>query len=127
MLDLVTVAAYQVGDESILVPHRIDPAFQAELPEPAARDAAKRSSQQREIEGSDAFEQSIEHAGESDQPALRQMLEWARALEQEGVATLRTQLGEGREILKVWVHGEKAGLASIWNDQGAYLRSGGLH
>ena len=121
MLDLVTVATYQVGDESILVPHRIDPAFQAEVPEPAVRGAAKRSSQQRDIEGSDAFEQSIEHAGESDQPALRQMLEWARLLEQAGVATLRTQLGEGREILKVWVHGETAGLASIWNDRGAYL------
>jgi hypothetical protein len=122
VLDLVTVSAYQAGDEQILVPQRVDPDYQ---PEPAAdprSTAARRAAKaRREVDGSDAFEQAIDRAPDDDQPALRQLLAWARNLESEQLATLRTVFGEGREILLVWVRGEKAGLASIWNDSGAYI------
>ncbi len=49
------------------------------------------------------------------------MLEWARALEGERLATLNTYFGDGREILLIWVRGEKAGLASLWNDNGTFI------
>lgn len=55
------------------------------------------------------------------QASLRGLLDWARALESEELAALRTVFGDGREILLVWVRGEKAGLVSIWNDGGAYI------
>lgn len=122
VVDLITVAAYSVGTEEILVPQRVDPDYQAAqiaaVPVTASRRAAKA---RREVDGSDAFEQSIERASESDKPSLQRMLGWARGLEVDGVATLRTVFGEGREVLLVWIPGEKAGLASIWNDGGGYL------
>jgi hypothetical protein len=122
VLDLITVSAYEAGAEQILVPQRVDPEYQAEqvaLPSRVvARGAAKA---RREVDGSDAFEQAVERAPEKDQPGLRRLLAWARDLETAQLATLRTVFGEGREILLVWVRGEKGGLASIWNDSGAYL------
>jgi hypothetical protein len=119
IVDLVTVSAFEVGSEQILVPRRVDPGYQPEAPTiaPPARPAATK----REIDGSEAFEQAIEHAPTDRQPALRHILDWARVLESEQLATLRTYFGEGREILLVWVRGEKAGLVSIWNDGGAYI------
>jgi hypothetical protein len=118
-VDLVTVSAFEAGREQILVPQRVDPGYQ---PEPAAIPTSRRSAAtKREVDGSDAFEQAVERAPESRQPALRRMLDWARTLEAQQLATLRTVFGEGREILLVWVRGEKAGLVSVWNDNGAYL------
>jgi hypothetical protein len=75
----------------------------------------------REVDGSDAFEEAIARATEPAQAELRRLLEWARRLEAEGLATLRTVFGQGREVLTVWVRGEKAGLVSMWHEGGAYL------
>lgn len=120
VLDLVTVSAFEVGDEQILVPQRVDPDHQAEPPPPPmTRRTAPAST--RQVDGSEPFQEAVERATPEDQPDLRRLLEWARALEAERVATLRTYFGEGREILLIWVRGEKAGLTSLWNDNGAYI------
>jgi hypothetical protein len=119
ILDLMTMSAYEVGSEQILVPQRVDPEYQ---PEVAAAPAQRRAvSTKREVDGSEAFEQAIERAPADRQEALRGLLDWARTLESEQLAVLRTYFGEGREILLVWVRGQKAGLVSIWNDGGAYV------
>jgi hypothetical protein len=122
LLDLVTVSSYEVGDEQILVPQRVDPEYQREQAQDTGPGPSKAQSR-REVDGSEAFEQAIARAPEQDRMELRRLLDWARRLEGEGLATLRTVLGDaGRQVLKVWVRGEKAGLTSIWNDGGAYLQ-----
>lgn len=122
VVDLIAVSAYEMGTEKILVPQRVDPEYQpeqAQTPTPAsARRAAKA---RREVDGSDAFEQAIDRAPEGDRPALRQLLTWARDLEEQQLVTLRTVFGDNREILLVWVRGEKGGLVSIWSDGGASI------
>jgi hypothetical protein len=122
VLDLVTVSAYEAGAEQILVPQRVDPDYQLQQVAGATPAAAKSAAKaRREVDGSDAFAQAIDRSPESDRLALRQLLAWARKMEGEKLVTLRTVFGEDREILLVWVRGEKGGLASIWNDNGAYL------
>jgi hypothetical protein len=120
-LDLITVSAYDVGDEQVLVPQRVDPEH---VSEPTASQTAPSRRVQRRRETTDGtapFEAAIERAPPDRQPHLRRLLDWARDLEKRGLATLKTVLGESREILLVWVPGEKAGLVSIWNDNGAYI------
>lgn len=122
VVDLITVSAYEVGDEQILVPQRVDPEYQREQITTQTPAAARRAAKsRREVDGSDAFEQAVDRAPDTDQPALRRLLAWARGLEGEQLASLRTVFGEGREILLVWIPGEKGGLVSIWNDAGAYI------
>ena len=120
VLDLVTVSVFQVGDEQILVPQRVDPDYQPEPPKVAAP-ARRAASATREVDGSEPFEQAIERAPVESQADLRRLLDWARALEEERLVTLKTYFGEGREVLLVWVRGEKAGLATVWNENGAVI------
>lgn len=122
VVDLITVSAYEVGNEQILVPQRVDPDYQPESHvTPTAASARRASKARREVDGSDAFEEAIERAPERDREDLRRLLEWARKLEERQLASLRTVFGKGREVLLVWARGEKAGLASIWNDGGASI------
>ncbi|MGI8421836.1 MAG: hypothetical protein ACR2MU_06215 [Gaiellaceae bacterium] len=119
VLDLMTVSAFEVGSEQILVPQRVDPDYQPEALAPRAQHSVGPA--KREVDGSEAFEQAIDRAPADRREPLRRLLEWARRLEGEQRATLRTVFGDGREILLVWVRGEKAGLVSIWNDGGAFI------
>jgi hypothetical protein len=122
VIDLITVAAYETAGEELLVPQRVDPEHPGEqAPARSRGEARPKPKQRREVDGSSAFEEAIDHAPAGDRAKLERLLTWARALEQEGLAVLRTVFGEGREILTVWVRGEKAGLVSIWNEGGAYL------
>lgn len=119
VVDLMTVTAFDVGSEQVLVPQRVDPDYQPLTPRlPVQRPAV---ATKREVDGSEAFEQAIDRAPKDRQESLRKLLDWARVLEAEQLVRLRTVYGEGREILLVWLPGEKAGLVSIWNDSGAYI------
>lgn len=120
VLDLVTVSAYQAGSEQLLVPQRVDPEHPEERT-PAAVASRSASKSRREVDGSVAFEEAIARAPEPARSELQRLLGWARGLEAEGLATLRTVFGSGREVLTVWVRGEKAGLVSIWHEGGSYL------
>ncbi len=122
VIDLITVAAYEAGSEQLLVPQRVDPEHPGEqaMSLPAARRSAAKS--RREVDGSQAFAEAIERAPEPVGAELRRLLDWARGLELEDLATLRTVFGTGREVLTVWVRGEKAGLVSVWHEgDAAYL------
>lgn len=120
VIDLVTVAAYEAGGEELLVPQRVDPEHPDEEAESGSL-ARRTAKSRREVDGADAFEEAVGRAAETDRPELMRLLAWARQLEKERLATLRTVLGNERQVLTVWVPGEKAGLVSIWNEGGAYL------
>jgi hypothetical protein len=124
VLDLITVSAFDVGDEQILVPQRVDPEHVAsQLPErqAATASAARRAAKPKPIDGTEQFEEAIERAPAATQQSLRRLLDWARELERRKLAALKSVLGDGRQILLVWLPGEKAGLTSVWNDNGAYI------
>ncbi len=56
VIDLVTVAAFQVGQEEILVPQRVDPAYQVEIaqaPAPSRSTQRRRHTPKREVDGSE--------------------------------------------------------------------------
>jgi hypothetical protein len=120
VIDLIAVSAYEVGDEQILVPQRVDPEHPDEQVVAKAAVGRRAASARREIDGSDAFEEAVARVSGSERPVLQRLLEWARELEAERLATLRTVQGKDHQILLVWVRGEKTGPASIRTD-GAQL------
>jgi hypothetical protein len=119
VVDLVTVSAFEVGEEQILVPQRVDPEHEFDVA-PTPSSGRRPATPKQEVDGSEAFEQAIEREPSDRHAELRRLLAWARALESEQLATLRTYLGEG-ETLLVWVRGEKAGLATIWGYGGVNI------
>jgi hypothetical protein len=121
VVDLISVSAYDVGDEQILVPQRVDPEHDASVTAVRTEAPTRRATKPKPVDGTEPFEQAIERTDGATQDSLRRLLAWARELENRKLATLKTVLGEGRQILLVWLPGEKAGLVTIWNDSGAYI------
>lgn len=116
-IDLVTVAAYDVGGSRVIVPQRIDP--EGSL---ADHGGARRPAPQGELtSGADAFERSLDN-DPPDQELLRRLVSWARNLEAEGLARLYSFRGvSGRMTLLPRLPGEEVGLVTAWNDGGASL------
>ena len=119
LIDLVVVTSYETGGQQLVVPKRVDAERQTEpntpMPEPVSRAA-------QAFEGKDAFGAAIPLAPQDQQPLLRRLVEWAIALEAEGLAKLWTVRGKAnRFTLLPYIPGEDAGLGTIWNDKGAAL------
>jgi len=116
VIDLVTVAQYEVGGERVIVPQRVEPArVEPQNEEGGGPDAPTPVT----TKGVDDFVASIEFAPESERPLLRKLADWAKALEDEGLARLWTTSGvTGRKMLKPFVPGEDGGLATIWHENG---------
>lgn len=122
ILDLITVSTYQVGAEQILVPQRVDPEHAPELPAVRRANGTDRTRPHKRptpIDGADRFAEAVERTEGATHEALAGLLTWAKELEQRQLATLKSVLGDGRQVLLVWLPGEKAGLLSIWSDAGA--------
>jgi hypothetical protein len=120
-LDLIAVSAYEVGAEQVLVPQRVDPEHAADaIPQPAGQ-SSRRATRPKPTDGSEVFEQAVQRATGDTRVDLERLLTWAKDLEARKLAVLKSALGEGREILLVWLPGERSGLVSIWNDGGAYV------
>lgn len=123
-LDLITVSTYRVGEEQILVPQRVDPDHAPDVPALQAQGAstcAARSGKPKPIDCSDQFRHAVERAEGTTRETLRRLVSWAEDLERRDHATLKSVLGDDRQILLVWLPGEKAGLVSLWNDDGAAI------
>jgi len=119
-IDLITVSAYQIGENQVVVPQRIDPERKSE-----SHDVVRQApvNVARYVAGSEEFETVIDLAPESKRPRLHELLEWARKLEHRGLASLVTTIGTAnRWVLKPTIPGtERTGLISIWNEKGAYI------
>lgn len=114
IIDLITVAGYAVGDQRIMVPQLVEPDGPTTPARVTQRAAVPTS-------GSEQFAASIEHAPEPERAELRRLLEWARQLERDGLATLYTSQGRGRWVLNPRLPGQERGMVTIWNENGAYL------
>jgi Uncharacterized protein conserved in bacteria len=120
-LDLVTVTAFQVGDQSVIVPQRIEPG-KVEAPKvPAKAAATSAGSGTTYSPGPAEFAAGIDASPIEQQAELRRYLAWAEELAKSGLATLRTGRGQGRWTLVPVVKGGDAGLVTIWNDHGSAI------
>jgi hypothetical protein len=115
-VDLVVVSSYSVGATQLLVPQRLDPAAQQR---PTATTQGK--PQAVTVQGAEGFEEAILTADLSIRPELQRLTDWALGLDTRNLATLFTSHGQGRKTLVARVKGADAGLATVWNDNGAYL------
>jgi hypothetical protein len=120
VIDLITVASYDVGGSTVLVPQRVDPEHRP--PPPQALHPPRRL-EGRLVEGADDFIAAIDRATAAAQPMLRRLADWALALEREGLVRLSTYHGVGtRWTLLPRLQPDNAGLVTIWHDGGAYLQ-----
>ena len=112
VIDLVTVAAYQVGDERLLVPQRVEPeridTSLASTPQSVAKGIAS--------EGIKQFAEFVEAMTGPVRTENERLLAWAQQLESEGIARLESYRGAtGRAIatLLPYLLNEQVGLVSI--------------
>lgn len=118
-LDLVVVTSYEIGGRRILVPQLVEPDRSQVTAEAAG--TGKPSAATEIVPGSDEFESAIDAAPTERQQPLRRLLDWARALESDGLAELYTSKGKGRWVLNPRLPGQNRGMVLIWNEAGAYL------
>jgi hypothetical protein len=120
VIDLITVAAYAIGGSQATVPQRIDPEHQVvttRLTPPVEPPASGRL-----VSGTEDFEAKISETSAQDQSILRRMVEWAKELEREGLATLSTFQGTtDRVTLLPRLPTDNVGFVTIWNHHGFYL------
>ncbi len=118
-VDLVTVNSYAVNGTSVVVPQRVTP---------ERHEMTVKKSRNQETgtlyPGSERFEATISQSPPENQAPLRQLLQWARELERQGLVNLATYEGKGakRFTLLPRLETENAGLVTIWNDGGASLQ-----
>jgi hypothetical protein len=114
VIDLVTVSKYDVAGQEVMVPQRVDP----ERVNSESSKPAKASPQGQTSEGVQAFESLIETAPLDARPQLRRLVEWARRLEEEGLARVVTSLKPGWDRLLPLLLTEGVGLVTVWCDKG---------
>jgi hypothetical protein len=120
LIDVITVASYDVGGSAILVPQRVDPERRTEDSQSPRQ---PRRAGGRLVNGADDFVATIDRAPAEARPQLHRLAEWALALEREGLVRLSTYHGVGnRWTLLPRLPLENAGLVTLWNDGGAYLQ-----
>ena len=115
--------AYSYDDELLIDVDQVIPLPEARDYLVQVRNRAEESRRQSAtsaywVAGSSEFEASIADAPEERQPTLRKLLEWARSLEQEGLARLMTSLGgsSGSIGLSPQLLPEGPGFVWIWNN-----------
>jgi hypothetical protein len=119
IIDLIVVTSYEIGGQQLVVPQRVDAERQIEHLIPVPKPNA--SSGQLSV-GTDAFVSTIPQAPTDQQPILKRLVDWAIALEGEGLLKLWTYQGKSdRTTLLPRIPAEDAGLVTIWNDKGAAL------
>jgi hypothetical protein len=119
VIDLVTVSKYDVGGQEVMVPQRVDPErVNSESSKPARAVVHGETT-----DGVGAFASLIEEAPADARPQLERLVAWARGLEDEGLARVRSSLKPGWDRLLVLIPSEGVGLITIWCDRsGGYVQ-----
>lgn len=119
LVDIITVAHYELDGTRVLVPQRVDPErFEADRAFSPER-VRRRDGHGTLVPGGEAFLEALERLPPDRQPALRRLYDWAIGLEREGLAGLSTYFGKRGEVtLLPRLRPEQAGLATVWNRNG---------
>jgi hypothetical protein len=120
LIDLVTVSSYLVDGSQILVPQRVEPE-QARI-ETATISTRTNTTGGVLTPGIEEFRKAIPTAPVDQRPILERLCNWAVSLADEGLVYLQTNRGTSqRWTLLLRLRGTKSGLATIWNENGAFL------
>ena len=117
VVDLIAVNLFDAGGMSIVLPQRVTPERHEVTVDKTRREDAHH-------EGSERFEASIGEAAPEHREDLKRLLQWARELEQRGLARLSTTEGMagGRYVLRLQLRDDKAGLVALYNEGGARVQ-----
>lgn len=115
-VDLVTVAAYEIGGHSVLVPQRVKPERrQRQEPESVETKRPGRPRLGNLVPGVEPFRAQLATVPHDRRPALEQFAAWAQRLADEGLAEVSTYSGKrGEALLLPRLLPERAGLVSLW-------------
>ena len=119
VIDLISISAYDVNGDRVVVPQRVEPE------RVASAFTEVRSSKGKQdpvtVPGSADFVAAIASAAAEDQPNLRRLADWADGLAMRGLAVLATTHGVWRKTLRVRVKGTDAGMVTVVTDSGGSL------
>ena len=124
-IDLVTLAAYQIGDRRVIVPQRVEPERRHRPEnEPVEINRPGRPRMGDILPGVEPFRAQLATVPDNRRPALERFAAWAQKLADEKLAEVSTYFGKRGEILLLpRLLPERAGLASLyrWTDDSAIL------
>lgn len=111
-VDLVTVALYNLGDQRIVVPQRVEP----ERQQPESLEARSGRARQGDLmPGIEPFRAQLATVPNDRRPALERLAQWAQRLADEGLAEVWTYFGKrGETLLLPRLLPDRVGLVSLW-------------
>ncbi len=115
LIDLVTLASYQVGGTQLVVPTRVEP----ERARPARSEADRVEG--TDTAGIDEFRQAVALAPVGQLPFLTAVCDWAEGLADRGLAALTTYKGSAGPSLRVYVPGDMS-LVTIGSGATAWMQ-----
>jgi hypothetical protein len=124
-VDLVTLAAYQIGDQRVIVPQRVEPERrQRQEIEPVEANRPGRPRRGDIMPGVEPFRSQLATVPANRRPALERFAAWAQRLAGERLAEVSTYFGKRGEVMLLpRLLPERAGLVSLgqWTDGSAFL------
>jgi hypothetical protein len=115
-IDLVTVAAYDVGGSQVLVPQRIEPGRRMRELSDAQVTARQTDGPHT---GSAAFRADIAELPQARRDVLARLADWAETLERDGLVRLLTYRGSSGTGLLPYLVADDAGLVAITCGKGS--------
>ncbi|HEU0086448.1 MAG TPA: hypothetical protein VFQ77_02140 [Pseudonocardiaceae bacterium] len=115
-VDLVTVAAYEIGDRRVIVPQRVEPERrQRQEAEPVEANRPGRPRIGDLMPGVEPFRAQLATVPNERRPPLERFVAWAQRLADEGLAEVSTYFGKRGEVLLLpRLLPERVGLVSLW-------------
>ncbi len=118
VIDLITVASFDVGGQQAVVPTRVEPERWASG-RTMSQDPAADSSDEP---GAGTFISGIDSAPEGSRFFLGEVTDWAQGLERRGLATLVTYLGPQATTLRIYVAGNRSLVTANFTSASASLQ-----
>lgn len=115
-VDLVTVAAYEIGGHRVVVPQRVEPERrQRQVSESVETNRSGRPRLGDLMPGVEPFRAQLATVSDDRRPALERLAAWAQRLADEGLAEVSTYFGKrGETLLLPRLLPERVGLISLW-------------
>jgi hypothetical protein len=124
-VDLVTLAAYEIGGQRVIVPQRVEPERrQRPEIEPVEANRSGRPRRGDIMPGVEPFRTQLATVPNNRRPALERFAAWAQRLADERLAEVSTYFGKRGEVMLLpRLLPERSGLVSLgqWTDDSAFL------
>ena len=118
VIDLITVASFDVGDRQVIVPTRVEPerwTSEYGVSQGGAGDSSDEP-------GAGAFIGAIDTAPEGSRQFLREVVDWAQGLEHRGLAGLMSFFGAQATVLRIYVTGNRSLVTANFTQASACLQ-----